>query len=121
MICFSLRRTSNVFKVTGDVLTDAFPILLEGLRQASDAIPTPAGPIVKGVVQSMIFIMTKAEVSWIIRSFEVAVAHYRRQEYKKSNRDIYCLSARAAQVVIAIINSLEPGPTNAVRRYAKAP
>ena len=70
------KRTSSAFKATGGVLTDAFPILLEGLRQASDAIPTPAGPIVKGVVQTMIFVMTKAEVSRRIHSFEAAVAQY---------------------------------------------
>jgi hypothetical protein len=58
-----LKRTSDVVKTTSDVLVEAFPVLLAGLKEASDAIPTPAGSIVKGVVQTMIFIMTKAEVS----------------------------------------------------------
>ena len=57
------KHKSRVFKDTRSILIAAFPVLLAGLKEVSDAIPTPAGSIIKGIVQTTIFIMDKVEVS----------------------------------------------------------
>ena len=40
----------NALKNSADLLSDAFPLLLKALSMVSDAIPAPAGPIIKVVV-----------------------------------------------------------------------
>ena len=47
---------------TTEVASAAFPALLRGLKELSDAFPAPAGPIIKGILQLTLYILELVEV-----------------------------------------------------------
>jgi hypothetical protein len=47
---------------TTDTTSSAVLGVLRGVKELSDAIPPPAGPIIKGIVQTTLYIMELAEV-----------------------------------------------------------
>ena len=50
-----MPKTTEVFSAT-------IIGVLNGVKQLSDALPPPAGPIIKGVVQTTLYIIELAEV-----------------------------------------------------------
>jgi hypothetical protein len=46
-----------------EVVSAAVFGVLRGVKELSDALPPPAGPIIKGIVQTTLYIIELAEVS----------------------------------------------------------
>jgi hypothetical protein len=47
---------------TTEVISAAVLGVLRGVKELSDALPPPAGPIIKGIVQTTLYILELAEV-----------------------------------------------------------
>ena len=47
---------------TTEVVSAALLGVLRGVKELSDALPPPAGPVIKGIVQTTLYIMELAEV-----------------------------------------------------------
>ena len=47
---------------TTEVISAAVLGVLRGVKELSDALPPPAGPIIKGIVQTTLYIVEVAEV-----------------------------------------------------------
>ena len=57
-----MRRSLSPMPKTTEVVSAAFPALLRGLKELSDALPAPAGSVIKGIVQLTLYILELVEV-----------------------------------------------------------
>ena len=93
---------------TAEVVSATILGVLRGVKELSDALPPPAGPIIKGVVQTTLYIVELAEVSnqrWPFQACSDCGSH---QKYEQSKKDVFRLAFRAAEIAAIVVNSCDP-------------
>ena len=103
-----MRRSLSPMPKAAEVTSAAFPVLLRGLKELSDAFPAPAGSIIKGIVQTTLYIMELAQVDIERRQSRTGSDLDSHQKYQQSKEDAYLLALRAAEVVAIVANNCDP-------------
>ena len=98
---------------TTEVVSAAVLGVLRGVKELSDALPPPAGPIVKGTVQTALYIMELTQVGAnhcsSLRGCSDCGSH---QKYEQSKEDVYRLALRAAEATAIVVNGCDPRSSN---------